>query len=86
LALDSQAFLGEQICFVPYWERENNLESILLISPVQIYQTQYLLFRMQKCRYNSLSGCRNEGLQLLLRMQEYRFQDAGMIVLSGGMG
>jgi hypothetical protein len=35
---------------------------------------------------NSLSGCKNAGLQLLLRTQECRFQDAGMIVLSRGMG
>jgi hypothetical protein len=36
--------------------------------------------------YNSLSGCRNASLQLLLKMQECRFQDAGMIALSRGDG
>jgi hypothetical protein len=30
-----------------YWGRENNLESILLISPVE---DLYLSFRMQECR------------------------------------
>jgi hypothetical protein len=34
LAMDSRAFLGELACFVSYWGRGNNLESILLISPV----------------------------------------------------
>jgi hypothetical protein len=34
LAVDSRAFLDELICFAPYWGRGNNLESILLISPV----------------------------------------------------
>jgi hypothetical protein len=32
--VDSQAFLGELVCFASYWGRGNNHESILLISPV----------------------------------------------------
>jgi hypothetical protein len=50
-----------------YWGRGNNLESILLISPVADLITLYLSFRMQECRPPSP-------------------QDAGMIVLSMGMG
>jgi hypothetical protein len=38
--------------------------------------------------YQSFSGCRNEDLPILLRMQEFRFttpsQDAGITVLSMG--
>jgi hypothetical protein len=53
--MDSQAFLCELVCLPPYWEEGDNLESILLISPVQIYQTLYLLFRMQECRFTAPS-------------------------------
>jgi hypothetical protein len=41
LAMDSQAFLGELVCFAPFWGRGNNREHF-------VHQTQYLLFRMQK--------------------------------------
>jgi hypothetical protein len=33
----------------------NNLESILFISPVQIYETLYLLLRVKECRFITLS-------------------------------
>jgi hypothetical protein len=45
--MDSRAFSGELVWFAPYWGRGNNLESILLISPVA---DLYLSFRMQECR------------------------------------
>jgi hypothetical protein len=57
-----------------YWGRGNNLESILLISPVADLSDPASFFRMQKC-----------SLQLPLRVQECRPltpQDAGMIRLS----
>jgi hypothetical protein len=56
----------------------NNLESILLISPVADLSDPVSFFRMQKCR-----------LQLPLRLQEcspLTPQDAGMVWLSMGAG
>jgi hypothetical protein len=47
LAMDSWAFSGELVWFVPLLGKGNNLESILLISPVA---DLYLSFRMQECR------------------------------------
>jgi hypothetical protein len=44
--MDSRAFSGELVWFAPLLEG-NNLESILLISPVA---DLYLFFRMQECR------------------------------------
>jgi hypothetical protein len=64
--MDSRAFSGELVWFASLLGEGNNLESILLISPWQIYQTLYLFFRMQKCR-----------LQLPLRVQECRPNSSG---------
>jgi hypothetical protein len=47
------------------------------ISPLQDAEMQI---------YNSHSGCRNADLQLFLRLQEYRCQDVGMILLGRGDG
>jgi hypothetical protein len=41
--------------FAHYWEQGNNLESILLISPVADLSEGYLLFRMQECRFTTPS-------------------------------
>jgi hypothetical protein len=57
--------------FAPHWGKGNNLESILLISPVA--DLSDLVSPLQDAEmqiYNSLSGFRNSGLQLLLRMQK----------------
>jgi hypothetical protein len=43
----SRAFSGEMVWFAPLLGEGNNLESILLISPVA---GLYLSFRMQECR------------------------------------
>jgi hypothetical protein len=48
--MDSQAFSGELVWFVPLLGRGNNLESILLISLVADLSGLYLSFRMQECR------------------------------------
>jgi hypothetical protein len=45
--MDSWAFSGELIWFALLLGERNNLESILLISPVS---DLYLSFRMQECR------------------------------------
>jgi hypothetical protein len=62
-----------------YWARGNNLESILLMSPVAELPDPVSFFRLQKC-----------SLQLPLIVQKCRPltpQDAGMIWLVGvGMG
>jgi hypothetical protein len=63
--MDSWAFLGELVCFVPCWGKGNNLESILLISPVADLPVS-LLQEAEMQIYNSLSGCRNADF----RMQE----------------
>jgi hypothetical protein len=47
LVMDPQAFSGELVWFTPLLGEGNNLESILLISPVA---DLYLSFRMQECR------------------------------------
>jgi hypothetical protein len=47
LAMDSWAFSGKLVWFAPLLEERNNLENILLISPVA---DPYLYFRMQECR------------------------------------
>jgi hypothetical protein len=71
LVVNSQVFLGELICFAPYWGRENNLESIWFTSPVtDLSDPVSTLHKAEMQIYNSSSGCRNAGLQLLLRMQE----------------
>jgi hypothetical protein len=65
--MDSWPFLGELVCFAPYWGKEYNLESILLISPVA--DLSDLVAPLQDARmqiYNSFSGCRNADF----RMQE----------------
>jgi hypothetical protein len=41
----------------------NNLESILFISPVQIYETLYLLLRVQECRF--ITPSQGAGLTVL---------------------
>jgi hypothetical protein len=43
----SRAFIGTMVWFAPLLGARNNLESILLISPVA---DLYLSFRMQECR------------------------------------
>jgi hypothetical protein len=73
LAVDLWAFLGELVCFAPYWGR-GNLESILLINPatdlsdlvsplqdgeMQIYNS---LSGCKNAVYNSFSGCRNDSV------------------------
>jgi hypothetical protein len=45
--MDLRAFSGELVWFAPLLGEGNNLESILLISPVA---DLYLSFRMQECR------------------------------------
>jgi hypothetical protein len=45
--MDSKAFSGELVWFAPLLGEGNNLESILLISPVA---DLYLSLRMQECR------------------------------------
>jgi hypothetical protein len=45
--MDLQAFSGELVWIAPLLGEGNNLESILLISPVA---DLYLSFRMQECR------------------------------------
>jgi hypothetical protein len=45
--MDLQAFLGEMLWLAPLLGEGNNLESILLISPVA---DLYLSFKMQECR------------------------------------
>jgi hypothetical protein len=45
--MDSWAFSGELVWFAPLLGEGNNLESILLISPVA---DLYLSFRTQECR------------------------------------
>jgi hypothetical protein len=55
------AFLGELVHFAPYWEKGNNLESILLLSPVE--DLSDLVSPLQDSEmqiYNSFSGCRND--------------------------
>jgi hypothetical protein len=47
LAVDSRAFSGELVWSAPLLGEGNNLESILLFSPVA---DLYLSFRMQECR------------------------------------
>jgi hypothetical protein len=47
LTLDSRAFSSELVWFAPLLGEGNNLESILLISPVA---DLYLSFRMKECR------------------------------------
>jgi hypothetical protein len=56
--MDSKAFSGELVWFAPYWGRGNDLESILLISPVADLS-------------DLLSPLQDAGLlQFLLRMQD----------------
>jgi hypothetical protein len=45
--MDLEAFSGELVWLASLWGRGNNLESILLISPVA---ELYLSFRKQECR------------------------------------
>jgi hypothetical protein len=49
--MDLWAFLGELVCFSPLLGEGNNLESILLISPVT---DLYLFFRMQNAGLHHL--------------------------------
>jgi hypothetical protein len=55
LAMDLWAFLGKLICFAPYWRGETLLRAFCLLALWQIYQTPYLFFRMQKCRFTTPS-------------------------------
>jgi hypothetical protein len=69
LVVDSWAFLGELVCFAPYWGRGNDLESILLISPVAdlsdpvspLQDAGMQILDSGKQIYNSFSGCRNDS-------------------------
>jgi hypothetical protein len=48
--------------FCPNWGKGNNLESILLISPVADLSDLVSLLQYAEMQiYNSLSGCRNDG-------------------------
>jgi hypothetical protein len=60
--MDSWAFSGNWFGFHLYWGRGNNLESILLISPVAELLDPYLSLRCRNAVYRSLSGCGNAGL------------------------
>jgi hypothetical protein len=74
--MDSWAFSVNWLGLHLYWRRGNNLENILLLSPVVDLSDPVTFFRLQKC-----------SLQLPLRIQECRPlspQDAGMILLSMG--
>jgi hypothetical protein len=58
--MDLQAFLDELVWFAPYWGRGNNLESILLISPLQDLSDPVSLLQGAEMQiYNSFPGCRN---------------------------
>jgi hypothetical protein len=62
LAMNLWAFLGELVCFIPYWGRGNNLESILLISPVADLSDPVSPLQDAGMQvYNSFSGCRNHS-------------------------
>jgi hypothetical protein len=53
LAMDlhTQALLDELVCLPLIGWGENNLDSICLSSPWQIYETLCLLLRVQECRF-----------------------------------
>jgi hypothetical protein len=56
-------FLRLTVLFAPYWGRGNNLESILLISPVADLSDPVSPLQDAGMQvYNSLSGCRNADL------------------------
>jgi hypothetical protein len=58
--VESQAFLDELVCFAFYWGRGNNLESILLISPVADLSDPVSPLQDAEMQiYNSFSGSRN---------------------------
>jgi hypothetical protein len=72
LAVNSWAFLGELVCLPLLGRGETILRAFYSSALWQIYQTLYLLFRVQECRftipqdagmhvYNSFSGCRNHS-------------------------
>jgi hypothetical protein len=70
LAVVLWAFLDDLVC-LSLIGGGNNLESILLISPVADLSDP--VFPLQGAGiqiYNSFSRCRNTDLQLLLRIQE----------------
>jgi hypothetical protein len=76
--MDSWAFLNELICLPLIGGGEDNLESILLISPVtDLSDPESPLQDAEMQIYNSFSGCRNGDLQLL-RIQESRCSPWGM--------
>jgi hypothetical protein len=63
VAVDSQAFSGELVWFAPLLGEGNNIESILLISPVaDLSDPVSLLYDAEMQIYSSFSGCRNAGL------------------------
>jgi hypothetical protein len=51
LVIDLWAFLDELVCLFLTGRGEAILRSFCLSALWQIYQTQYLLFRMQECRF-----------------------------------
>jgi hypothetical protein len=62
--MDSQAFLDELVC-LPLIGRENNLESILLISPVaDLSEPVSPLQGAEMQFYNSFSGSRSVVLSM----------------------
>jgi hypothetical protein len=62
LAVDSQAFSGELFCLPLIGGRGNNLESILLISPVADLSDPVSPLQDAEIQiYNSFSGCRNHS-------------------------
>jgi hypothetical protein len=69
LAMDSQAFSGELVWLAPFLGEGNNLESILLISPVA---DLYLSFRMQECRCSPCHGGMGYSPALCLQTQQHQ--------------
>jgi hypothetical protein len=67
--MDSWAFSVNWFGLHLYWRRGNNLENILLLSPVADLSDPVTFLGCRNAVYSSLSGCRSAGLYLL-RMQK----------------
>jgi hypothetical protein len=76
--MDSRAFSCELVCLPLTGGGETILRAFCSSALWQIYQTLYLLFRMQECRFTTPQDA---GIRFILPSQ-----DAGMIVLSMGDG
>jgi hypothetical protein len=55
LVVDSWTFFDELGFFAPYGGGETILKAFCSLALPQIYQTLYLLFRMQECRFTTPS-------------------------------